>query len=263
MKHADAAPWLIRCLRCLRLALHFGQIGVGSALIYPFASQEKRAALKQHWSKRVLTLLAVEIDAPALAVPGGCLIVANHISWLDIFAINAVRPAAFISKSEVRGWPFFGWMAARNDTIFLRRGSRGHAKEINGEIDALLAGGRDVAVFPEGMTSDGTHLRSFHAALLQPAVETGRPILPLAISYHDANGQRSLAPSYAWDTTLLQCFAAILACRSLSVRVIAAPPIETPGRSRRELAQLAHQAIADRLFPQASTTAQNEDRSGA
>lgn len=249
MPAQQRTPWPIRGLRCLRLAGHFIWIGLGAALIYPRVDEEQRARLKQRWSHRILTLLAVEVDASPVEAPSGCLIVANHISWMDIFAINAVRPASFISKSEVRQWPFIGWLSARNGTIFLRRGSRGHAREINGEIDALLGSNKDVAVFPEGMTSDGTHLRSFHAALLQPAVETGRPILPLALSYYDASGNRSLAPSYAGETTLMQCFSAILSCRNLKARVVAAPVIESAGKTRRELAELAHQAIDKLLFP--------------
>lgn len=243
--HRTSLP--VRTWRCLRLALHFLWIGFGAAAIYPLVGDEKRLRLKQRWSRRILDLLAVRIDAPAIDAPPGCLIVANHISWLDIFAINAVRPAAFISKSEVRGWPFVGWLSARNDTIFLRRDSRAHAREINDEIAARLGGGRDVAVFPEGTTSDGTLLRGFHAALLQPAVEAGQPLLPLALTYRDASGNLSLAPSYAGEITLLQCFSAILASPSLTVRILPAPPLDPAGQSRRELARAAHAAIARQL----------------
>lgn len=175
------------------------------------------------------------------------MIVANHISWLDIFVINAVWPAAFIAKAEVRQWPLIGWLSARNDTVFLQRGSRGHARIVNSRIDALLNDGMDVALFPEGTTTDGTHLLSFHAALLQPAVETGHPVLPIAISYHDQNGRISTAPSYAGDTTLKECLSAILACRTLTVRLRPAPPIATTERTRREISLAAHRAIADML----------------
>jgi 1-acyl-sn-glycerol-3-phosphate acyltransferase len=207
----------------------------------------RRLSLRQKWSHQILTILAIELEAsPTDALPGS-LIVANHISWLDIFAINALRPASFIAKTEIRQWPFIGWLAARHDTVFLRRGSRGHARMVNAEIDALLNDGRDAVIFPEGTTTDGTILLGFHAALLQPAIETGRPILPLALSYHDANGDISLAPSYAGETTMKQCFVAILACRRLTVRVTSSPTIHTAGMNRREVSQLAHDAIAATL----------------
>ena len=243
MSSATPTPYPIRFIRCLRLVLYFVWIGLGTAIVYPMVNAKRRARLKQRWSHQILRILSVRLDAQPSNAPDGCLIVANHVSWLDIFAIHSVRPAAFISKSEVREWPFIGWLAERNDTIFLRRGSRGHAKTVNAEIDALLNAGQDVALFPEGMTTDGTHLLGFHAALLQPAIETGRPILPLALSYLDGQGRLSQAPSFAGETTLMQCFSAILASRSLTARLVQPPVITTTGKARRELSQAAHEAI--------------------
>ena len=172
----------VRTYRCLRLVFHFLWIAAGAALIYPLVDDSRRARLKQRWSHQILRILAIRLDLEPTDAPPGSLIVANHVSWLDIFVINALRPSAFVSKSEVRAWPFIGWLAAKNDTVFLRRGSRGHAKVVNEEIDGRLNSGKDVAIFPEGTTTDGTHLLGFHVALLQPAVETGRPVLSLAIS---------------------------------------------------------------------------------
>ena len=248
----STTPKLIRVARALRLALYFAWIALGTVALYPRLDAVARARLKQRWSRQILDILCVRLDAQPSDAPAGCLVVANHVSWLDIFVINALRPAAFIAKAEIRQWPFIGWLAARNDTVFLRRGSRGHAKVVNGQIDALLGAGIDVAIFPEGTTTDGTHLLSFHAALLQPAIETASPILPLALSYHDAHGKLSQAPSFAGETTLVQSFSAIFACRSLTVRLCAAPAIDTDGKNRRELSQAAHEAIATRLgFPAA------------
>lgn len=248
----------IRAYRCLRLAVHFMWIATGAALIYPLVDDQRRARLKQRWSHQILRILAIRLALEPTDAPPGSLIVANHVSWLDIFVIHALRPSAFVSKSEVRDWPFIGWLAEHNDTVFLRRGSRGHAKVVNAEIDALLNANQDVAIFPEGTTTDGTHLLGFHAALMQPAVETGRPILPLAISYHDATGAHSLAPAFAGETTLPECFSAILANRSLIVHVTPAPAIETTGKTRRDVVRAAHEAIATALttrlgFPLSST----------
>ena len=253
MHQALTTPYPVRFCRCLRLALHLAWIGLGAAAIYPCADPQRQLALKQKWSRQILSILGIRLDTGATSAPPGCLIVANHISWLDIFAINALRPATFIAKAEIRQWPFIGWLAARNDTVFLNRGSRQHARIINAEIDALLDAGRDVAIFPEGRTTDGTHLLEFHAALLQPAIETGHPVLPVAISYHDELGRRSLAPSFA-NATLPECFAAILACRSLTARLIPLAQIETTSQSRRDISRAAHAAIATRLgFPPANT----------
>ena len=158
----------------------------------------------------------------------------------------------------MRAWPFIGWLAEKNDTVFLRRGSRGHARVVNEEIDGRLNSGKDVAIFPEGTTTDGTHLLGFHAALLQPAVETGRPVLPLAISYHDETGRHTTGPTFAGDATLIDSFSAVLASRSLIVHLTPCAAIDTSGKTRRDIVRTAHEAIASVLttrlgFPLAST----------
>jgi len=240
----------------LRLGLHVLWGAATVSFVYPLLRDRQRLWLKQRWSRQLLDILAIRLDAGLSDAVPGSLIVANHVSWLDVFALNAARPTAFVSKSEVRDWPLFGLIATHTDTVFLRRGSRGHAKAVNTEIDALLNAEKDVAIFPEGTTTDGSHLLNFHAALLQPAVETGRLIQPVALSYHAADGCRSLAPAYAGETTMAQSLAAILACRSLSVRLRPTPALKpqdylgtddsTVG-VRRALAHAARGAIAFKL----------------
>ena len=159
-------PYGVRGWRCLRLGLHFVWGGLVTAAIYPWVNEAKRLQIKQRGSRRTLELLSIRIDALPVDIPPGCLIVANHIRWLDIFAINALHPAAFIARSEVRHWPFIGWLSARNDTLFLHRSRHTHARKTNREIAARLRHKADIAVFPEGTTSDETLLHGFHAALL-------------------------------------------------------------------------------------------------
>lgn len=218
------------------------------AAVYPWASQAWRLALKRRWSRQLLAMLGIRLESSGDAVPPSSLLVANHVSWLDIYAINAAQPVAFVSKAEVRGWPLIGWLAANTDTIFLRRGSRGHAKIINEEIAALLDTGKCAAIFPEGTTSDGMSLLHFHAALLQPAIEAGRPIVPLALSYHAADGSRSLAAAYAGDTTMLESLWAVVSEQRLIVRLAVAPAIASVHDGvavhRRAIAEAARTSIA-------------------
>jgi len=166
------------------------------------------------------------------------------VSWIDIYVINAALPSAFVSKAEVRDWPVIGWLAAKNDTIFLRRGSRGHAKIVNQEIGELLGRGRHVAVFPEGTTTDGRSLLHFHAALLQPALTAGYPVLPVALSYWELDGQRSLAPRYDGDISLGQCTRAILGRKRLIARLVTTPLRGLHGEDRKQVAAEAREAIA-------------------
>lgn len=191
----------------------------------------------------MLATLGVEVEADLAHVVPGAMLVANHVSWIDIYVINSVLPAAFVAKEEVRNWPLLGWLAARNDTIFLRRGSRSHARIINQEIAETLAQGKYVAVFPEGTTTDGTQLLHFHAALIQPALAAARPVLPLAISYWEVDGKRSLAPRYDGEITLAQCTRAILQRKKIVARLLTSPATGLNGEDRRQVAAVARAAI--------------------
>ncbi|AKU13710.1 1-acyl-sn-glycerol-3-phosphate acyltransferase [Azoarcus sp. CIB] len=216
--------------------------------VYRLTDEATHRNLRRRWSQKLLAILGVELRVAGQAIQPGCMLVANHISWLDIFVINALAPSAFVSKAEVRGWPLIGCLAARNETVFLRRGSRGHAKIINAEIAARLDAGRNVAVFPEGTTTDGSHVLHFHAALLQPAIECGHAIQPVALSYHAPDGTFSRAPAYDGDVSLGQSLAAIIAEPRFIARVVVIDPLSTTkDTSRREIARRAHDAIVSTI----------------
>lgn len=212
--------------------------------VFRICGDRRRLLLKQSWSAAVLDALGIELEADLTHLAPGVLLVANHVSWVDIFVINAAVPAAFVSKEEVRRWPVIGWLAWKNDTVFLRRGSRGHARVINEEIAGILAQGKVVAVFPEGTTTDGCSLLHFHAALLQPALAAGRPVLPAAISYWELNGERSLAPRYDGDISLGECTTAMLKRRRIIARLVTTPLRGLQGEERKQVAAEAREAIA-------------------
>ena len=231
--------------------MHFFWGALTVALVYPLIGTAPRLWLKQRWSRQLLEILAVRLEATDPPV-AGCLFVSNHVSWLDIFALNALRPMAFVAKSEVRTWPFIGWLSAATDTLFLSRERRRHAGEINAAMRRALAAGKDLAYFPEGTTSDGSCVLAFHGALLQSAIDASCSVQPVALSYRDAEGNPSRAPAYAGETTMAESLAAILACRRLSVRLCVTPPIESAGRSRGELAEIARRAIVECLEAEAA-----------
>lgn len=233
-----------RFFRLLQLGMHLLWGAFLVLVAYPFCSSSRRLSLKRRWSRRLLAILAIRLEAAGSEIVPGSLIVANHISWVDILAINALVPVAFVAKSEVRDWPLIGWLAANTDTVFLRRGSRGHAKIVNREIDTLLNAGKLVAIFPEGTTTDGSSLLGFHAALLQAAIETHCPVQPLAISYESARGGRSLTPAYVGDTRLLNSLDAILAEPGIVARLKLLPAQSVVGSDRRQLAHAVRAEIA-------------------
>jgi 1-acyl-sn-glycerol-3-phosphate acyltransferase len=182
-----------RALRLSRLAFHLLLGACMVKLVYPLATRKSRMAPRNWWCCQMLRVLGVDLHT-AGTLPSGCyLIAANHIAWLDVFAIGAISPCWFVAKEEARCWPFAGWMAAANDTLFLKRASPRAAYRMNAEVRRRLAAQQPVAVFPEGTTTDGTSVRDFYPALFQPAVDIGLRVLPLAISYRDtrASGDRS------------------------------------------------------------------------
>lgn len=226
------------------------------ALVYPFCPAHLHRSLRQRWSRRLLGIVGMEVSLEGHAVAPGALLVSNHVSWLDIYAINTLAPSAFVSKAEVRQWPLIGWLAARSETVFLRRGSRGHAKVVNGEIAALLNAGRNVAIFPEGTTTDGSHVLPFHAALLQAAIEAGRAVQPVALSYHTPDGRHTTAPAYDGELSMGQCLTNILSHRRLVVRVHAAAAMSTDANTNRR--DLAH-SVRDTIISLHGRMAGHED----
>lgn len=226
--------------------LHLLWGGVIALTAFPFMSLTRRRHTRQRWSQRLLTLLHVHVDIHGAIPEQGCLIVANHISWLDIFVINTLVPAGFIAKSEIRRWPGIGWLAARNDTLFLQRGSRAHARWVNHLIGDRLAADDTIALFPEGATSDGRDVAHFHAMLLQPALDAGHPVQPLALRYRDPHDRYTEAPAYHAGRSLAASFAAILAQPEIRAEAHLLP-LERPRPEweRHDFANALRSRIAD------------------
>lgn len=236
-------------LGLLRVGIHLLHGALQVALLYPLAGASGRQRLRSRWSQRLLRLLGIRIEAAegiAAGLEGG-LLVANHISFVDIFLINALLPSAFVAKSDVARWPLIGWLARRNDTVFIERGNRKAAQHAREHMLSALGNGQRLAIFPEGTTTAGDRVLPFHGALFQGAIDAALPVHALTLSYHDSNGIRSEAPAYIDDVTLIDCLRAILRARGLVARVHCAASFRPPLPDRRHLAHHAHQAIAKAL----------------
>jgi 1-acyl-sn-glycerol-3-phosphate acyltransferase len=178
------------------------------------------------------------------------MIVANHVSWVDIFAINAVVPVRFVAKAQVRRWPLVGWLSARAGTIFIDRGRRQDTLRVNALISQALRAGELFAVFPEGTTSDGSTLLKFHSSLLEPALEAGAAVQPVALRYEREDGSLCTEAAYdgtrsAWDALI-----GIVSQRSVIVHVCMLRPIMPGVHNRRALALHAWDAIHRTLHPE-------------
>jgi 1-acyl-sn-glycerol-3-phosphate acyltransferase len=246
-KHSS--DMLVSVFRGCRLALHLFY-GMLLAVIYPHLNQTRQRRAVKNWSRQLLTILNIGIQIEGQQPTrgeGGCLIVANHVSWLDIFVLNAVHPAQFIAKSEVRDWPLIGWLSRRIGTIFIERAMRRNASLISRRVSLLLKQGVCVGLFPEGTTTDGKQVGHFHSALIQPAIDAGVRVCPMALRYQDEEGQPSSAAAFIGDTTLVQSIWRILRCPHLNALVVFTPALLTASENRRVLARTAQAAIAQGL----------------
>jgi 1-acyl-sn-glycerol-3-phosphate acyltransferase len=235
-------------IRKLRLALHLLH-GMGTiATRFPGASQARRREYTRDWTVRMLAVARAKlvVHNDAARVDARALVVGNHVSWLDIYAINAWRPTPFISKAEVRQWPVVGWLAEKLDTVFIQREKRSETKRIMHELASRLHDGELMCVFPEGTTSDGLGLLQFHSNMFQAAVEAGCLVQPVCIVYEDGQGRQSLAPAYIGELSLGQSVERVLRGGPLTVHVYVCEAFEAVG-DRRELAARARASVAAAL----------------
>lgn len=136
------------------------------------------------------------------------LLVANHVSWLDIVVLSAVAPVSFVAKSEVAGWPVFGLFARLQRSVFVDRQRRRRTGETGTEIAHRLAGGDVLVLFAEGTSSDHNRVLPFRTALLGAVREASLSeaagdlhVQPLSIAYTGWNGLpigRRERPRVAW-----------------------------------------------------------------
>jgi 1-acyl-sn-glycerol-3-phosphate acyltransferase len=172
---------------------------------FPQMAPEQREMRVQAWALQLLALWGIHLKVRGQAVSSGpALIVANHISWLDISVIHAARHCRFVSKSDIRDWPLVGTLATGAGTLYIERNSRKDALRMVKDMADAMKNGDVVAVFPEGTTSDGRDLLPFHANLIQSAIQAGAPVQPMSIQFvDDRTGEPSFAPCYIGDDTLL------------------------------------------------------------
>lgn len=194
-----------------------------------------------------LRAVGVRLEAPShrLSVPGptGTLIVANHISWLDVLALLAIQPAAILAKKEIAGWPLLGPLASRADTLFIDRRRLRVLPTTVAALAARLRTGRPVLVFPQATSWCGRHDGPFRRAVFQAAIDAGAPVQPVTITYHQG-GIPSTVGAFIGEDTLAASMARVIAARDLVVRVEAHPPIAaTSDLDRRRLADLAQAAV--------------------
>ena len=219
-------------------------------LVFPRSAAARRRRLVGWWSAKLVRIIGLEVRVcgdPPVRGETGAMIAANHVSWLDIFAISSVRPTRFIAKSEIRDWPLAGWIAERAGTIFIRRERRRDTARINERVHTALQEGDCVGLFPEGTTTEGDALLAFHTSLFEPAVANAAHVHPCGVRYVRPDGSTCRAMAYVGEISFMQSLGLAIRQRGVVVHVAFAPAIEAAGRDRREVARLAEASVASLL----------------
>ena len=203
-----------------------------------------RSHFQRGCCRLVMRSLGIRITVsggPIRNVPG-VLVVSGHVSWVDIFVIGAVMPGSFVAKSEMVGWPGLGALARLMKVIPIDRGNLRRLPEVVGAVADRLRAGHTVVAFPEGTTWCGLAFGPFRPAMFQAAIDAGRPVQPLRLSYHHRDGSRSTVASYIGDDSLLDSLRRIVTARRTIVHV-RVESLQLPGADRRELAARCEAAV--------------------
>ena len=227
------------------------------SLTFPFLDRRNKDRAIQKWSKHLLKIFNIELVVQDGALLGNVphLIAANHISWLDIHVINAFRPICFVAKSEVEGWPIFGWMAKQLGTLFIKRDSARHARQVVSQMAEVLKAD-SICIFPEGTSTAGKSVLPFKPNLFEATILAQTPVFPLSLQYlSKSTGIRSESPAFIGEMGLLESMSSIIKNRTLVAKITILPAfpwsqqVVSPA-DRKQVAGYCHDSIAKTLEQQ-------------
>lgn len=234
----------------LLLVLLFGMLMASVIAIGERMGMKASIKRRQRWTclfmKRLVAALPFDVRVIGELPKRPMLWVSNHVSWTDIPLLGMLLPLSFLSKAEVRHWPVAGWLAEKAGTLFIRRGG-GDSQRLREQISAQLGDARPLLIFPEGTTTDGRQLRTFHGRLLAGAIDQGVAVQPVAIEYL-RNGEADLVAPFIGDDDLVSHLMRLFAEPRGEVCIHLLQPISSVDKERAALAFQAQQAIQMALF---------------
>jgi 1-acyl-sn-glycerol-3-phosphate acyltransferase len=245
---AGVARPVVASVRLTLAVLHLLYGMVVAWLHFPALDAAARRLRIQRWSAALLRRLGIELAVAGAPRAGATLLVANHVSWLDIAAIHAAAPQArFVSKADVKHWPLVGALVTAVGTLFIERESKRDALRVVHQMADALRGGDMVAVFPEGTTGPGPDLLPFHANLLQAAIATGTPVQGAVLRFHQPGHAFSPAIEFVGATTLWQSLWRVASAQGLRVELRFLQAQSSTHADRRALAAALREAMAAEL----------------
>jgi lyso-ornithine lipid O-acyltransferase len=195
-----------------------------------------------YFHRLVCRILGFDIKIKGqLPTAGQCLIVSNHVSWIDIVVLSSVAPLSFVAKREVAAWPFFGWLAKLQRTVFVDRERRHSTKHSRTEMEVRLATGDRIVLFPEGTSHDGASVLPFKSSFFAAASAPEVAIVPVTLAYvrnWNLPLTRRNRPRFAWyaDMDLLPHLWEAICAGPLTVHVTIHPALEPHARQDRKQA---------------------------
>lgn len=215
--------WFIAVARAVRVGVLVGRGLLTVRRLSADTPAAHREAQIRQWACAVLEALGIQVRLQGAIQPGQ-LLVANHVSWLDVMVLHSLCPQArFVAKSDVLRWPLIGRLAEGAGTLFVQRDRPRMAARALDAMTAVLGSGGTVMVFPEGTTSDGTGVLPFRSSLLQAAFAGNGTAQPLALRYSE--GPHAVSPSvrYLGDDSLVQSIWWLCRARGVVANVTALP----------------------------------------
>lgn len=233
-------------------------LGLGMASVFGVmerlklnSTQVRRQRWSQFFMARLSRALPFRINVFGQLPDTSMLWVSNHVSWTDIALLGQLTPLSFLSKADVRGWPVAGWLAAKAGSLFIRRGA-GDSQLIRQQMRHHLSQGLPLLMFPEGTTTDGRCVRTFHGRLLSAAIDSGAHLQPVAIRYLRNGSTDPIAP-FIGDDDLLSHLMRLFSHDTAEVEIHLLEPIACLNQERTVLAFRAQQAI-ERVLVQPQQT---------
>lgn len=225
-----------------------GLVIVGS--IWSLSTKKTKMKLVKWWSGVLLKHFGIQVVIHGKGPDGNIsntMFLINHISWLDIYALNSVIPLQFIAKSDINKWPILGYLVRNSGTIFINRNNRKDTSRIVDTTTEVLTAGGNVGFFPEGTTTDGTVIERFKSSIVQAAINAKSTIHPVAIRYPLPNGGINTIIAYAGDTSIGEAMMNALKQKQTIAELHFLTPINLPTANRQKLTQTAFEEIAKAL----------------
>ena len=227
----------------LLISLDFARLWVLGAGV----SIRERTEWMSRSSRRILRFLGVKATYYGQAPTQG-LLVSNHLSYLDILVFGQAQPLIFVSKSEVRDWPFVGWLTRCAGTLFIHRQNKPDVIRLAEDFTGLIQQGAVIALFPEGTSSDGTDVLPFRSALLEPAARYGWAVSPTWIGYTVENGSVEQEICFWGDMSFGSHLLNLLCKKGIQANVVYRPALP-PGLNRKEMtAELRKEILRVRML---------------